>query len=162
MSSVGHRQNILSTQFTHAAVGLARRQRGERSEWFVTQLFARPVAEIDAAEASAILLERINAARRARGAAPVRLDARVSTIARNRAREVAGGAFEGVAGRVIDDLAAINASMSVAVNVIYDLATFEPPDAALGSDVHSVGIGVEQSREHAQGRTGVIIVAIKR
>jgi uncharacterized protein YkwD len=162
MASVGHRQNILSPRFTHAGVGLARRQQGERTEWFVTQLFARPVTALDATEARAILLERINAARGARSAAPVRLDPRISTIAQGHAREVAGGALEGVAQRVIDDLAAINASMSVAVNVIYDFAAFEPPEAALGRDVRSVGIGVEQSPDDAQGRTGVIIVAVKR
>jgi uncharacterized protein YkwD len=162
MASVGHRKNILSPAFTHGAVGLARRQRGDRSEWFVTQLFARPVTELDATSARAMLLERINAARRAQGAAPVRLDSRISTVAQDHARQVAGGAFQGVAQRVLDDLAAINASMSVAVNVIHDFAAFEPPDATLGRGVHSVGIGVEQSPDDAQGRTGVIIVAVKR
>jgi uncharacterized protein YkwD len=163
MASVGHRRNILSPDFTHAAVGVARRsQRSERTEWFVTQLFSRPVAEIDSSAAREVLLGRINTARHRRGVAPVRLDARISNIAGEHARDMAGGAFAGVAQRVIDDLAGIDASMSVAVNVIYDFGAFEPPEAALAPDVHSVGIGVEQSRDHVQGRTGVIVVAVKR
>ncbi len=161
MMSVGHRRNILTPVFTHGGVGLAILRRDDRIEWYVTQVFATPVTTVDVVEMRAGLLERINRDRKERGLEPVVLDSAVSAVAQKHARTVADGAFENVAKEVVADLSRYNVSLGVSVAAIYDVAAFAPPDSALEDAVTTLGVGIVQSEDDPQGRTGVIVVTIK-
>lgn len=161
MMSVGHRRNILSPDFTHVGVGLASRRQGDEVEWFVTQVFATPVVDLDPAQARDSLLGRINDTRAEKSVGPVVMDAELSAIAQRHAGAVAGGKFEGVTDEVLRDVAHRNARMGVSVAVVYEFARFEPPEDSLDAQVHTVGLGVAQSREDAQGRTGVVVIMVK-
>jgi uncharacterized protein YkwD len=162
MASVGHRKNILDDKPTHVGVGLARVQVGERREWLVTQIFARPVVELDPDAVRAQLLARIEREREARELEPVREHPRMSAVAGEHARLVAEGELAGVAQRALDALSELNRTMSASVHAIYDLDGFELPDNALGPRVRDIGVGVAQSPDDAHGRTGIVLIFAHR
>lgn len=158
MASVGHRKNILDNKPTHVGIGVARLQAGERIEWFVTQIFAKPVVVLDVDEMRAQLIARIDRGRVAAGLEPVREHERMSEVAEEYAHLVAGGELEGVARRALADLSELQATMSASVHAIYDVDSFELPDTASEAKVRDIGVGIVQSADDAHGRTGIVLI----
>lgn len=158
MASVGHRKNILDDKPTHVGIGLARMQTGERTEWFMTQLFAKPVVELDVDEMRTLLFLRIAEARQRDGLPPVREHERMSRIADEYAALVADGELRGVAQRALAELSDLNVTMSASVHAIYDVDSFELPENALEPQIRTIGLGVIQSAEDAHGRTGIVLI----
>jgi uncharacterized protein YkwD len=162
MGSVGHRANILGDGFTVAGVGLAKRSNGDTTEWFVTQLFARPVTDIDGSKVSADLLASINQLRDAKGIDPLRLDSSLAAAARRGAERASGGDLDGLARAILDDAARhLRRGGSVSVQTIYDVPTLQPPSLALQRRWQRVGIGVVQSATDPHGRTGVVVLVAR-
>lgn len=158
MASVGHRKNILDDKPTHVGVGLAKLRIGERTEWFVTQLFAKPVVALDVDEMRAQLLLRINGQRDPTDLMPVREHERMSEVAREYAALVADGELKGIAARALADLDDLQVTMSASVHAIYDLDSFTVPDSALEPKVRDIGVGIVQSADDAHGRTGIVLI----
>ena len=158
MASVGHRKNILDEKPTHVGIGLARLQSDERTEWLVTQLFAKPVVELDVAALRTDLMDRIDRGRARLGRPPLRENERMSQVAEEYARLVADGELEGVARRALDALDDQKVTMSASVHAIYDLDGFELPENALDGKVRALGLGIVQSDDDAHGRTGIVLI----
>lgn len=158
MASVGHRKNILDDRPTHVGIGLAAKTRGERTIWYVTQVFARPVVPLDIVEARSQLFTRLLDARSVATLAPVAENERMSSVAGDYASLVAEGELSGVARRALSDLSEMNVTMSASVHAIYDLDTFDLPEGALDEAVAEIGVGIRQSDDDAHGRIGVVLI----
>ena len=158
LASVGHRKNLLDHKPTHVGVGVAMLVVEDRTEWFVTQMFARPVVELDHEAMHARLLQRIERQRERQDLPPLRESERMSDVAREHAQEVAAGELEGVARKALDQLSDMNLTMRASVHAIYDPDSFELPAAALDPDATRIGLGVRQSRDDSHGRTGIVLI----
>jgi len=143
MRSLGHRRNILDGALTHVGIGVAHKDsRGNRT-WYVTQLFAQPVREVDSGDQPARVVSVINAARELRGLSPVRRDRSLSEVAQ---REAERGVIE---PREVLDVA--NASQLTpqgaftAVLQLWDMAQLELPEQVFHHAYSRLGVGVAQS-----------------
>ncbi len=89
MRSPGHRANILAPEVTHLGVGAVRDPEGEG--WLVTQLFACPAPDLDAAGWRQAILRRFLRARDETGAPPLRRWPGLDEAARGAARRLVAG-----------------------------------------------------------------------
>ena len=157
--SVGHRANLLSHDFTHVGVGVARSIERGQTQWYVTQLFARKTVEIDSAELAADLYERVEDARRQKGHPPLVIDADLEEVAAGAARQTAAGDTEDIAsktGRRASD--ATRRSVSVSVQAINGADQFQLPKTIDEPSIETIGIGVAQSQTDPGGRIGIVLI----
>lgn len=159
MASVGHRSNLVSEHVTHVGVGLARRDRDGDTEWHVTQLFARPVEDVDPAAAAASLAGRVDRARAADGLEPLPRDAALAAVAQRGARRAVELDLEEVAELVGDDLRAAGpGGAAIAVFVVPELDGLELPATTRDPEATGLGVGVYQDPDDPRGRIGVVII----
>jgi uncharacterized protein YkwD len=157
--SLGHRKNILHPRMTRVGVGIAMKESGMRKQWYLTQLFADPVREIDPAASAAALLARMNARRGELGLAPFSPDARLDRIAQGQAAAAAAGDLEGLTRKALD--AASSEGLAAGGSRAWagqasDLADMKPTPALVEGAYARVGIGVAQRGE--DGAVGVVIL----
>ncbi|HHQ49604.1 MAG TPA: CAP domain-containing protein, partial [Acidobacteria bacterium] len=106
MMSPGHRANILATEPTVVGVGIVAAGSGERREWVITQLFARPLERIDAERFRRKVRRLLERAARKAGVAPPGRDAKLDAVVESVTRAAAAsGASTGeivrrIAGRL--------------------------------------------------------------
>jgi uncharacterized protein YkwD len=162
LGSVGHRRSMLDPHFTHVGIGLARDPgagSGEHGDWYLTQLFARPVRPVEPETVIALVHDRIAAARGAPGA-PARVeDASLAALAQDSARRASEGELAGLAdevGRAAARL--VEHQAAVSVHGIYEPETFAAPPVALQPAMRSIGVGAVQSHDDPGGRIGVVII----
>jgi uncharacterized protein YkwD len=151
MASPGHRASIVDARFTHAAVGAVR----GAGAWFVTQLFARPVAPLPA-DPGAAIADRIAGARAARGLPALALRADLTAIAARHAPAIAAGGVDGVTDRVSQDVLPLVMRSVVATYQVGELADIALPDAAL--DATMTGLGAAAAFDVGTGRVGAVII----
>lgn len=162
MGSVGHRANILGAGFTVAGVGLAMRKKGKATEWFVTQLFAKPVSAVEPDRVASDLLATINQQRQAAGDKALSFDASLSAAAQRGADRASRGSLDGLARSVLDDARRhLPRGGSVSAQTLYDLAKLAAPPLSLESKWRRVGIGVAQSETDLHGRIGLVVLVGK-
>lgn len=159
MRSLGHRRNILSEAVTRLGVGVAAAPPfdepapadGERT-WYVTQLFARPVPDVDPDRARRRVLEALRAARRREGVEPLRTDAELSDAAMAQARS-GRPTPDGVLDRAEG---ALPRGGWASVGTVARLESLEVPEKVLDVRWDRVGVGVHQN----DGRDGATIVVV--
>ncbi len=162
MTSVSHRANIVRPGFTHVGIGIARATEADRDAWYVTQLFATPVALLDAAAAPAQVLSRLDVVRRKAGARSLRIDDRLNEVAARAAERAAAGETDGLPEEAARQAQrAVHGSVGVSVHVVYGMDQFEPPDVALQPGMTTAGVGVVQSADDIHGRTGVVVIVAR-
>jgi len=86
MASPGHRANILSGQYTHCGIGLARTPTGSL---YVTQVFSSPAPEADLPKLPRLITDQLNARRLKARHAPVKLSPALCRIAADQAAAMA-------------------------------------------------------------------------
>ncbi|MCB9548523.1 MAG: CAP domain-containing protein [Myxococcales bacterium] len=150
MRSLGHRRNLLSTDFTHVGLGATR----DAEQWYVTQLFATPRPIIDdPAEARATLLARLGAAREEAGAGRLRRQARLERVAQaeaDRERPTPQHALD-AAGAL-----RLSGKVSAWVGRMGLLGQFVPEGGLLADEFGQVGIGIRQ--DEATGELRIVIL----
>lgn len=153
MRSLGHRRNILSTDYTHVGYGAARDATG----WYITQVFAEPAPPLaDPVAAADDLRARIAAARDRLGLGALRADPRLARAAEDEARRAdasprrAVAAVErlGVTGRVAAWTAAL-----------LDPDRLELPAPLLEAGLESIGIGIHRDPAWPLPDVRVVILA---
>lgn len=77
MKSIGHRQNILNPEFTHAAVAIYAKD----GFLYVTEMFVRRLEDYSAEEVRRLLLEQINSFRKRKGLRPLEESSRLNEVA---------------------------------------------------------------------------------
>jgi uncharacterized protein YkwD len=151
MTSPGHRANIVDARFTHAAVGAVR----GHGAWFVTQLFARPVAPLPL-DPGAAIADRIAAARAALGLPALALRADLTAIARRHAPVIAAGGVDGVTDRVSAEVLPLAPRTAVATYQVGELDDLALPDAAL--DGTMTGLGAAAAFDVGTGHVGAVVI----
>lgn len=161
MRSLGHRRNILNPAFSHVGIGVYGKREGERVQWFVTQLFSRPVARIDSASAAQRILRRIGAARRRIGIGGLEQHGLLDRIAAGAAPAAAAGGTEGLAADMLDEAKRAGVTRGGAyawVRVTTDVDALELPAAATDASYTHLGVAVEQLEDHPNGLVGVVLL----
>ena len=85
LASPAHRSAILNPDVNQVGIGVVLEPEGERAAYLVTQVFLRVYDAVDVAGAPAMLLERINAGRAARGASALDADPNLQAAAQEAA-----------------------------------------------------------------------------
>ncbi len=155
MLSLGHRENILNTQFTHVGVGVVF---GEdeygRRVMFLTQNFATPQRKWTGDRFRARIIKSIQAGRKRKVLADIRQDDTLQTIAARYARL----SDPGSGGQSADKLSElIRVALSekgfsyrafyIQSHTVLDPADVQVPEAALRAHVSRVGVGVYPSKQ---------------
>lgn len=161
MHSLGHRRNILDPHLTHVGIGVAGEERGEgHRRWWVTQLFSRPVRDIEPAHEAARLLETINAARADSGRGAVAADANLDLVAETAARAAASGDLQGVTQAALDDArdrGLLHGRLRAWAAMTPELSRLELPGMLREPSVKRLGIGVFQARDPG-GAIGLVLL----
>jgi uncharacterized protein YkwD len=160
LASVGHRANLLSPEFSHVGVGVARADERGQTQWYVTQLFARKAAPIDASALLAEIVDRLGKARDAADAGPLELSDVLDEIASLGAEEAANAAGDRLAerlGREARDRS--RRTVAVSVQVIYDLEQLQLSASLLDPAMTRLGAAVYQPSDDLSGKIAVVLIA---
>ncbi len=161
MHSLSHRANILQTRFTHVGIGVAGKRDGDQIQWYLTQLFAKPVADLDPGAAGRRLVERLNDARDDADLDAFTQVGRLDRICDLEVESVAGGHTDGVAERILGDAKRAGLTRNGAyvwVSATTDLEALRLPEQALNESFTDLGVAVAQLPEHPNGLIGVVIL----
>lgn len=161
MRSLGHRRNILQGRFTHVGIGVRGQRDGARIQWYLTQMFATPVGDIDPTAASRRLYERMAEWRRDEGAGTLERIGRLDRIAESVVGAVAEGQTDGVASKALESAKRAGLTRNGAfawVGSTVDLDALELPAQAVDEGYPRVGVAVDQLPDHPNGLIGVVIL----
>jgi uncharacterized protein YkwD len=159
MNSPGHRANILSRDASHMAIGVVL---GEdvagRRELFVTQLFIRKTARIDAGAVARQVRERVQQAR------AIDEDPRLSGVAQELAQGVAAGSSPNdasvVANKRLSGMSLPYAKVTTLVTTVADLAAFKPEQSLGDKSIRAYGAGIAQGDHDVMGEGAIHIVLL--
>jgi uncharacterized protein YkwD len=161
LASLGHRANILSRAVTHVGIGIAKGSLEGRTEWFLTQLFAKPLAAIDTAAFAASFRRAIGERRRARGLPDLRRDLGLERVAEANARAAAEGKLENLSRRTLDEAeraGLVPGKAQVWIQRSQDPAAIEAPDVVDDASFERAGVGVVQGSDEALGAIGIVLL----
>ncbi|MFT5433198.1 MAG: hypothetical protein ACI9OJ_003903, partial [Myxococcota bacterium] len=161
MHSLGHRRNILNRRFTRVGIGVAGRLEGQRTTWYLTQMFARAAVEVDPQAAGRRLFKRVQAARSKSSSGVLKRSLRLDRLADAAARVGAAGGNEQLARDLMDSAKAAGETRGGAyawVRVVTELDSLELPPQATSDDYSRVGISVDQLDDHPNGLIGVAVL----
>lgn len=159
MNSPGHRANILSRDASHMAIGVVL---GEdvagRRELFVTQLFIRRTARIDAGAVATRVRDRVKTVR------GLEEDARLSGVAQELADGIARGSSPTDASvRANQRLSGMGlpyAKVTTLVTTVADLAAWKPEKSLGDGSIRAYGAGISQGDHDVMGEGAIHIVLL--
>ena len=161
MHSLGHRRNILNKDMSHVGVGVVGEEReGGSKRWWLTQLFARPVRDIDPAAEADRLLTLINDARTSAGVDALRGDGELDDVAQGAARQASSGSLDGITRGALDGAkqrGLLTGRLRAWAATTPEMARLELPGMLRERRVRRLGIGVDQSRDR-NGTIGVVLL----
>jgi uncharacterized protein YkwD len=161
LASLGHRANILNPTATHVGIGVAARDEDKRTDWHLTQMFARPVTAIDVAVEADRLRDAIARRRRAAGAPALARDPGLERVAQGHALDAAEGRMEGLGKRVLAEAERAGLTpgrAQVWIQRAYDPSSIEAPDVSVDAAYTRAGVGMVQSAADPQGAVGVVLL----
>lgn len=167
LASPGHYANLMAKDITHLGVGIVRGGLADADNLLFVQVFAAPLETQSPSDALAEALERVQKARRARGAPPLAQHAVLQSIAAARvdslASAIAKGDLKPVAEVVIADVQAAKArdvsAVTVSGTLLLHASMFEPPPATLAADARLFG-GAAAEAEDEKGRRALVILVL--
>ncbi len=149
MHSLGHRRNILHKRVTHVGVGVVGEEReGGQKRWWLTQLFARPVEDLDTAAAAGRVLDAITQARAGAGRPALTQDSGLNDVAAEAAASAVDGDLNGVTGRALRtarERGLLKGRLRAWAATTPDLDQLELPAMVRGQRARRVGVGVTQA-----------------
>ena len=151
MGSPAHRRSILSPEFDRVGIGIVADGSGGI---MVTEVFAQDFEEHDPRELADRLARSINDARRAKGLAPLRLEATLSEIARENSQAMAreGRPGHDVAARRLEALR-LRYAVQIGVAGSSDPPTLQHFQKYADENLRALGVGVAQSGAEDPRRT---------
>lgn len=155
MRSIGHRRNILHPRATEVGIGIAPVTKGNNDYWVLTQVVARPMAQIDPVHIEREVFEALDDAREAAGLPRFRVSKALSRAARTEA-ESGAPSPRGVLDRAEG---ALKRGGWAWMSILSELADLEVPEKLLDSSWRSLGVGVHQDLERA-GPTIVVVLVV--
>ncbi|MFT7622909.1 MAG: hypothetical protein ACI9WU_002084 [Myxococcota bacterium] len=161
MHSLGHRRNILQGRFSRVGIGVAGKGTGKATQWYLTQLFARPVLRVDGNSSARRLVELMTDARHDADAGQLTRVGKLDRVCESVVESVAAGTTDGMASRVLEQAKAAGLTKSGAyawVGVTTDLDELKLPPQATDPDYSHVGTAVAQLPDHPNGLIGVVIL----
>lgn len=166
LDSPGHRANLVNSQATHVGIGVIAEEESGRSAFLVTEVFIRVAPAIDTSAAPGMLLDRINRARQARGAAAMRIDQNLQ----NAAQEAAEAFFSEPSSSQQDTVDRASASLrrfgiqyrriGGVMAVVTSLDEAQQLEPALDDTVRLAGIGVAQGTRPDTGPNAIAVVIV--
>lgn len=165
MNSPGHRANLLAKEVTHVGLGIVLGEEvAGRRELFVTQLFIRVAARLDATAAREVIVGKVRAARPGgQGGAALGEDAELGALAQDFAAALAaGGDAKAAAARSSERLSKLGAAYSKVTTVaitLSDLAAFDPSASLRDATILRYGVGIAQG-DHPQMGEGALHVVL--
>lgn len=160
LASVGHRANLLSPDFTHVGVGVAKAVERGQTQWYVTQLFAKKAEPIDAQATLDDIVDRLDRDRRAKNADSLEVSTALADVAESGAQLAAAGADDKLAeklGREARDRS--RRTVVVSVQVIYSLDQLQIGDAFVDPRMTRLGAAVFQPDGDLSGKIAVVLIA---
>lgn len=166
LESPGHRANLVNPDVTHVGIGIVAQPEGSRTAFVVTQVFIRQAERVDLSNAPQQLIERINHARRARGAPDVSLEDPMSEAAQNAADEFFADPSLSQQDTVDDASAALRrfaiaySRIGGVMAVVADVSEAGALEPVLDADIRFVGIGVAQGTRPDTGSNAIAVVIV--
>ncbi len=159
MNSPGHRANILAPEATHMGIGIMLgEQVAGRRELFVTQMFIRRPQAMDGERARAAAEKAVIEAR------SLTPDERLSSVAGELARAVAGGEASDVASKKaaarLRKMKTPYAAVTTVVTAVAAIESFEPASATSDSAITHFGVGVAQGSHPVIGEGAIYVVLL--
>lgn len=166
LESPGHRANLVNPDVTHVGIGVVAEPEGSRTAFVVTEVFIRQAERVDLSAAPQQLLERINHARRARGAPDVSLEDPMSEAAQSAAEEFFADPSLSQQDTVDDASAALRrfaiaySRIGGVMAVVADVSEAGALEPVLDADIRFVGIGVAQGTRPDTGANAIAVVIV--
>jgi uncharacterized protein YkwD len=160
--SLGHRRNILSRDMTHIGIGVVGKREGKDTQWYLTQMYARPTALLDTARAREALLARLNSERATSGAEALAASDGLDQLARTAALTAARGGNDAMAKELMDAASGQGETRRGGyawVQTSADLESLKLPEALFEPGLARIGLAVVQLPDHPSGIVGVAILA---
>ncbi len=160
--SLGHRRNILSRDMTHVGIGVVGKREGDETQWYLTQMYARPTELLDTARAREALVARLNEERGRVGAAALADSGGLEQLARSAALTAARGGNDAMAKELMDAASGQGETRRGGyawVQTSADLESLKLPEALFEPGLARIGLAVVQLPDHPSGIVGVAILA---
>ncbi len=162
MHSLGHRRNILDTDVTRVGIGVSGKDDVEgHRRWWITQLFAKPVEDIDVAVELSKLQARIDGRRREGGNAALEFDDALSAVARTAAETALHGEVQGASGKALamcQDKGLLRGKLRAWAALLPNLAKLELPASVDAGEARRLGLAVVQDPGAGDGRIAVVVL----
>ncbi len=161
MHSLGHRKNILADEPTHVGIGIAVQDDGKRRRLWLTQLFAKPALQLDAAQVEAQVVERVQRVRAEAGLGPVQLDSGLAGVAREVAATARPDAFAGIAqtaSQQAKDRDLFSGSLSAVAALTAEPDRMNLPPAASAPEATLLAVGAARVPDSAQFAIVILVV----
>ncbi len=159
MNSPGHRANVLAPLATHVGIGVVLGDEvSGRREMFLTQVFTRVPPKVDAAQAAALVHDRINKAR------PVKVNAGLAGVAQDLAQGLAAGktreSLWPTAKRKLDTMNSSYARVGSVVSAAADLDSVDGKELVGDYKADDIGVGIAQGNHPQIGEGAIWIVVL--
>lgn len=162
LASPSHHANIMATDVTHVGIGIVQAGSAAAPRLLVTQVFATPVEAQAPNAALAALEQRLAAARRDAGLAPLPRHEQLSRLAERYVSEL-DDALSAASTRRIGDAVTRElsgsglAGVTVAGGVFITSSLYEPAGALLSPTARALGFATAAARD-ARGRPAVKVL----
>lgn len=162
MHSLGHRRNILDPEMTHVGIGVAGKDDDEgHRRWWITQLFAKPVEDIDAAAEWKRLTRRIDDRRREKGQEALEVDEALCDVARTAAESALRGEVQGASGKALalcQDKGLLHGKLRAWAALLPDVGKLDLPTSVEADAAKRLGVAVVQDPRSDDGRVAVVLL----
>lgn len=166
LDSPGHRANVVSADATHLGVGAVIEEEGGRAAYLATELFVRLGTPIDVEDASAELLDELNAARAQKKLRALQHDAALSQLAAEGAAEMFASAAA-TQKSIVEHVSRQAGSrargykrLATVMTVVSSLDEAAALAALLDPAARAVGLGVAQGSRPDVIENAIAVVAV--
>ncbi len=162
MDSLGHRRNMLDPKVTHLGIGVVGEEGddGDR-RWWVTQIFSKPVEDLDVSAAATEVLRRVTELRAKEGLTDLQPDSGLDSVAAQAADAALQGELDGVSSRALDRARArglLKGKLRAWAALVPELDALDLPESAKAASARRIGVGVAQDRRSLDGRVSVVLL----
>jgi len=162
LHSLGHRRNLLDPQMQVVGIGVAGKDddQGRRS-WWLTQLFARPVAQLDGRAAAQKLRADIGAKRQQADLGTLEPDADLDDVAQTAAHSVLAGDIDAGPSLALAQArqrGLMRGQLRAWAAQVSDLQAFKLPESVLAASARRLGAAVVQDTRALDGRVAVVLL----
>jgi uncharacterized protein YkwD len=162
LHSLGHRRNLLDAEFTHVGIGVAGQESdGGRRRWWVTQLFARPVRDVDEATELQRLRAAVDAQRAGKNLKSLESDAHLDEVASLAAVRVLQGELDGASALALEsarERGLLRGRLRAWAASLPELGKLQLPEVLYVPEARRLGLAVAQDRKARTGHVAVVVL----